>query len=118
MGRVSMDAGASPSADAAGQPAVTGVGPMQPRPPQGALAWGPCVGYPGLISSQESAVMAGTVGREGYRYIPYQFQYSGGVAAAPGYAIERVRFANPVPLSEGFRRIEAFLRDANCPTTA
>jgi hypothetical protein len=61
--------------------------------------------------------MAGTIDREGYRYIPGPFQYSAGVAALPGYAIERVRFANPVPLLDGFRWIEAFLRDAVLPLT-
>jgi hypothetical protein len=61
--------------------------------------------------------MAGTIDREGYRYIPGPFQYSAGVAALPGYAIERVRFANPVPLQDGFRWIEAFLRDAVLPLT-
>jgi hypothetical protein len=34
----------------------------------------------------------------GYRYIPAVFQYSGGVGALPGFAIERVRFRKPVPL--------------------
>jgi hypothetical protein len=62
--------------------------------------------------------MTATIEREGYRYIPGPFQYSGGVAAAPGYAIERVRFANPVPLTEGFRRIERLLGDAGLPLTA
>ncbi|MDR3532183.1 MAG: hypothetical protein P4L90_16735 [Rhodopila sp.] len=62
--------------------------------------------------------MSGTVDREGYRYIPGPFQYSAGVAALPGHAIERVRFANPVPLGEGFHRIETFLRDAGLPLTA
>jgi hypothetical protein len=62
--------------------------------------------------------MSGTVDREGYRYIPGPFQYSAGVAALPGYAIERVRFANPVPVVEGFRRIETFLGDAGLPLTA
>ena len=38
----------------------------------------------------------------GYRYIPAVFQYSGGVAAEPGFAIVRVRFRDPVPLAEGF----------------
>jgi hypothetical protein len=61
--------------------------------------------------------MAGTIDREGYRYIPGPFQYSAGVAALPGYAIERVRFANPVPLLDGFRWIEAFLRNAVLPLT-
>jgi hypothetical protein len=62
--------------------------------------------------------MTGTVEREGYRYIPGPFQYSAGVAALPGFAIERFRFASPVPLTDGFRRIEAFLRAANLPLTA
>jgi hypothetical protein len=62
--------------------------------------------------------MTGTIDREGYRYIPGPFQYSAGVAALPGYAIERVRFANPVPLVDGFHRIETFLRDAGRPLTA
>jgi hypothetical protein len=62
--------------------------------------------------------MSGTVDSEGYRYSPGPFQYSAGVAALPGYAIERVRFADPVPVTEGFRRIEAFLGDAGLPSTA
>jgi hypothetical protein len=62
--------------------------------------------------------MTGTIDREGYRYIPGPFQYSAGVAALPGYAIERIRFANPVPLADGFRRIEAYLHDAGLPLTA
>jgi hypothetical protein len=62
--------------------------------------------------------MSGTIDRAGYRYIPGPFQYSAGVAALPGHTIERVRFANPVPLAEGFRRIEAFLHAAGRPLTA
>lgn len=62
--------------------------------------------------------MSGTVEREGYCYIPGPFQYSAGVAALPGYAIERVRFANPVPLADGFRRIEAFLGSSGLALTA
>jgi hypothetical protein len=45
----------------------------------------------------------------GYRFINHQFQYSGGVAAEPGFRIERARFARPVPLAEGFDAIEAYL---------
>jgi hypothetical protein len=40
----------------------------------------------------------------GYRTIPAVFQYSGGVAAEPGFEIVRVRFHRPVPLTEGFAR--------------
>lgn len=54
----------------------------------------------------------------GYRYMPGVFQYSGGVAAEPGWRLERVRFARPVPLQEGFARIEAMLAAAGRPTTA
>jgi hypothetical protein len=45
----------------------------------------------------------------GYRFIPGPFQYSGGVAAEPGFRIERARFANPPPLADGFAAIEAHL---------
>jgi hypothetical protein len=36
------------------------------------------------------------------------FQYSGGVAALPGFATRRVRFQQPVPLAQGhIRRFDA-----------
>jgi hypothetical protein len=54
----------------------------------------------------------------GYRYVPGVFQYSAGVAAEPGFAIERARFARVVPLDEGFARIEAHLKSIGRPVTA
>jgi hypothetical protein len=54
----------------------------------------------------------------GYRFIPGMFQYSGGVAAEPGFSIERVRFRKPVPLMEGFRRIEKIIGEAGRPMTS
>ncbi len=54
----------------------------------------------------------------GYRYLKGVFQYSAGVAAARGFAIERVRFTEPVPLADGFRAISAHLRAAGRPLTA
>jgi hypothetical protein len=54
----------------------------------------------------------------GYRYIEGMFQYSGGVAALPGFAIVRARFARPLQLAEGFRAVEAQLAAAGRPTTA
>ncbi len=54
----------------------------------------------------------------GYRYIPAVFQYSGGVAAEPGFAVVRVRFHRPVPLAQGFARIEQVIREAGRPLTA
>jgi hypothetical protein len=53
-----------------------------------------------------------------YRFIPGVFQYSGGAAAHDGYAIERVCFHAPVPLEEGFARIERIIRDAGRPLTS
>src|SRR6266516_2812266 len=54
----------------------------------------------------------------GYRYIPAVFQYSGGVAAEPGFEIVRVRFREAVALPRGFARIEEVIRDAGRPLTA
>lgn len=54
----------------------------------------------------------------GYRFIPGPFQYSGGVAAAPGFRIERVRFARLVPLAQGFAAVEAHLASLGRPPTA
>lgn len=54
----------------------------------------------------------------GYRYIPAVSQYSGGVAAQPGFRIERVRFTRVLGLREGFARIQRFLADAGRANTA
>lgn len=54
----------------------------------------------------------------GYRYISAFFQYSGGVAAQPGFAIERARLARPLPLAEGFRRVEEHFKSIGRPTTS
>ena len=54
----------------------------------------------------------------GYAFIPGPFQYSGGVVARPGFAIERARFADDVPLAQGFARIESYLRGLGRPLTA
>ena len=54
----------------------------------------------------------------GYRYVRGPFQYSGGVAAEDGFAIERVRFRTPVPLEEGFARIEKYLDGIGRPYTS
>lgn len=54
----------------------------------------------------------------GYRFIKGVFQYSAGVAALPGYRMVRVRFHRPVPLAEGFRRIEDIIQQAKRPLTS
>lgn len=54
----------------------------------------------------------------GYRFIPAVMQYSGGVAALPGFRLERARFANPLPMAEGWRRIGAYLDAIGRPRTA
>ena len=53
-----------------------------------------------------------------YRYVRGPFQYSGGVAAEQGYAIERTRFANPQPIEQGFAAIEAHLAAMGRPVTS
>ncbi len=54
----------------------------------------------------------------GYRFIPAVFQYSGGVAAQPGFQIERAVFHEPVPLALGFQRAEALIVARGRPLTA
>ena len=46
------------------------------------------------------------------------FQYSAGVAAEPGYQIERARFRRPMPLDEGFRAIAGHLTAVGRPLAA
>ena len=53
----------------------------------------------------------------GYRHIKAVFQYSSGVAAKPGFEIERVRLHDPL-LAEGFRFVEAHLDRLGRPRTA
>jgi hypothetical protein len=54
----------------------------------------------------------------GYRYIKGVFQFSGGVAAEPGFAVERARLARPLPLAQGFAAVEAHLRAIGRPPTS
>jgi hypothetical protein len=54
----------------------------------------------------------------GYRFVEGVFQYSAGVAAEPGHRIVRVQFRTPVPLEEGFRRIEQIITAAGRPLMA
>ena len=53
-----------------------------------------------------------------YRFIPAVFQYSSGVAAHPGYEVERVRFDKMPPLAEGFARIKQYIEAAGRPLTS
>src|SRR6266704_1983020 len=54
----------------------------------------------------------------GYRFLPFQFQYSGGVVAEPGFRIERARFHRPLPLAQGFDAVEAYLGSLGPPPAA
>jgi hypothetical protein len=54
----------------------------------------------------------------GYRYIKGLFQYSAGVAALPGFEIERVRFSTPLSITDGFEAIEAYLKGIGRPVEA
>ena len=51
----------------------------------------------------------------GYRYIPSVFQYSGGVAALPGYQVVRETLIKPLPVSAGFDFIAKRLADIDRP---
>jgi hypothetical protein len=53
----------------------------------------------------------------GYRFLPGR-QFSGGVAAEPGFALRRVRFRNPLPLAQGLAAARAILDAAGCPPEA
>jgi len=50
-----------------------------------------------------------------YRYIRGPFQYSGGVAAEPGFIIERARFLQAISIKHGFEAIEAHLTGLGRP---
>lgn len=54
----------------------------------------------------------------GYKFIKGVIQYSGGVAAVPGFEIQRVRFHRPMPLPEGFATVERHLRSLGRPLSA
>jgi len=54
----------------------------------------------------------------GFAFLEGVFPYSQGAVALDGYAIERVCFARPMPLAEGFRRIAAHLEGLGRPKTA
>jgi hypothetical protein len=54
----------------------------------------------------------------GYSFVKGGFPYSQGVRASTGYAIERVRFAQPVALAAGFKAIERHLASIGRPRTA
>jgi hypothetical protein len=69
-------------------------------------------------SARRVSMSTATFAPGGYRYIPAVFQYSGGVAAEPGFEIVRVRFHRPVPLIEGFAAAETMIRIAGRPLTA
>ncbi len=54
----------------------------------------------------------------GFSFLHGVFPYSQGVVARPDFAIERARFARPVAMSEGFRRIGEHLASLRRPLTA
>jgi hypothetical protein len=54
----------------------------------------------------------------GFAFLRGVFPYSQGVVALDGFAIERVRFARPVGLTEGFRRVADHLERRGRPRTA
>jgi hypothetical protein len=59
-----------------------------------------------------------TFSEGGYRFIRGVFQYSGGVAAQPGWEIVRARLATPLPVAEGLAHIDAHLKAQGRPVAA
>lgn len=53
----------------------------------------------------------------GYRFVPGR-QFSGGVAAEPGFALRRLRFREPLPLAQGLAAARAILAAAGRPPEA
>src|SRR5262249_22212156 len=78
----------------------------------------PRIAAAGSTFGADAIMTTATFAPGGYRYIPAVFQYSGGVAAEPGFAIVRLRFDRPLPLAQGFTRIEQVIREAERPLTA
>jgi hypothetical protein len=71
------------------------------------------------MTEKESAVRTTQKSAKGgYRFIPSVFQFSGGVAAEPGHAIERVEFRLAVPLEEGLRFVHDHLLSIGRPLPA
>jgi hypothetical protein len=54
----------------------------------------------------------------GFRFLKGGFPYSQGVRAMPGFTVERARFAQPVPVADGFAAIYAHLAALGRPRTA
>jgi hypothetical protein len=54
----------------------------------------------------------------GYAFLEGVYPYSQGVIALPGFAIERARFAQPLPLAQGFAAIAAHLASLGRPRSA
>ncbi|MGH8736585.1 MAG: 2-amino-5-chloromuconate deaminase CnbZ [Burkholderiales bacterium] len=54
----------------------------------------------------------------GYAFLKGVYPYSQGVIALPGFALERARFARPLPLAQGFAAIESQLAALGRPRTA
>ena len=54
----------------------------------------------------------------GYRYLKGAMPFSSGVAAEPGFAIERARLTRPLPLLDGFAAVETHLRSLGRPNVA
>jgi hypothetical protein len=53
-----------------------------------------------------------------YRFIPAVFQYSSGATADSGFEVERVRFDQLLPLTEGFAQAATYIHAAGRPLTS
>lgn len=69
-------------------------------------------------AAENTVTDVSTFGPGGYRYIKAVFQFSGGVAAEPGYEIERARFARPLALADAFTAVATYLHSLGRPNAA
>ena len=59
-----------------------------------------------------------TFAEAGYAFLKGGYPYSQGVAALPGFAIERVRLAQPLPMAQGWRVVADWLKAQGRPLIA
>ena len=77
------------------------------------------------LARAETDVTSGTLSlmllsnaRGGYSFLKGGAAYSAGTVASPGFVIEHLTLARPIPLKDGFDRIDAELRAAGRPRAA
>lgn len=85
---------------------------------------GPAPATGGRVGSEPANTGTAAAGLRHFKAGDYAFipagerAFSSGVRADPGFALRRVRFARPVPMEQGFARIQSHIERAGRPMTA